>query len=61
MREVKAGGLGWGEGVDGEGESSVSSRAAISSQENLRQQETSVRRVTQRGAGFGVVVGGGTH
>lgn len=43
-------------GVDGEGESSVSSQAAISSQGNLRQQETSVRRVTQRGAGFGVVV-----
>lgn len=44
MKEVK--GVG-----DGEGKCSVSSQAAISSRENLRQQDSSMRRVTQRGGG----------
>lgn len=46
MKEVK------GEG-DGEGKCSVSSQAAISSRNDLRQQDSSMRRVTQ-GEGWGV-------
>lgn len=46
MKEVK------GEG-DGEGKCSVSSQAAISSRNDLRQQDSSMRTVTQ-GEGWGV-------
>lgn len=49
MKEVK--GVG-----DGEGKCSVSSQAAISSRKNLRQQDSSMRRVTQRRVGGGAVL-----